>query len=246
VQGWKLILMSSRPWHNKFRRMRFFFAGVLMILITVTALYASTVYNIAIARSNPELVENAVIVLYLVDVDEQLYGFMEVACPDRLEKMMGKSSSPDNSNKSDETSANDETPQKPRWTAVGNDKLRWSSVEGDKFVDNKISANVTGTDHTHEINDLYAKLYKLEDKFDQQDKARGDTVLAGMINQGGAAHDDTLYQVQNEHRAQLTTLEKKIDDLRLALQVHKSSSQLMSESIRHLYGRTSVTDGELS
>ena len=42
-----------------------------MILITITALYSSTVYNIAIARSNPELVENAVIVLYLVDVDEQ-------------------------------------------------------------------------------------------------------------------------------------------------------------------------------
>ena len=30
-----------------------------MILITITALYASTVYNYAIARSNAELVENA-------------------------------------------------------------------------------------------------------------------------------------------------------------------------------------------
>ena len=30
-----------------------------MILITITAAYASTVYNYAIARSNAELVENA-------------------------------------------------------------------------------------------------------------------------------------------------------------------------------------------
>jgi hypothetical protein len=43
-----------------------------MILITITATYASIVYNYAIARSNAELVENAVIVLYLVDVDEQV------------------------------------------------------------------------------------------------------------------------------------------------------------------------------
>ena len=43
-----------------------------MILLTVTAIYASTVYNFAIARSNAELVANAVIVLYLVDVDEQV------------------------------------------------------------------------------------------------------------------------------------------------------------------------------
>lgn len=54
------------------RRLRFFVGGVLMILITITATYASTVYNYAIARSNAELVENAVIVLYLVDVDEQV------------------------------------------------------------------------------------------------------------------------------------------------------------------------------
>jgi hypothetical protein len=45
---------------------------LILILLTVTAIYASTVYNFAIARSNAELVANAVIVLYLVDVDEQV------------------------------------------------------------------------------------------------------------------------------------------------------------------------------
>ena len=178
---------------------------------------------------------------------------MEVACPERLEKMMGKARPPD-SNKSDETSASGENPQSsrrtPRWSTIDDIKLSIVDdnkfVDNDEFVDNGISTSMNGTDHSREINELYGKLHELEDKFVQQDKPCQKVELSGIINQAGTTHDDSVYQVQNEHRTQLTSLEKKIEDLRLALQMHKSSSKLMSESIQHLYGRVSFKDEEFS
>lgn len=54
------------------RRARFFVSGTFTFLLTTTACYASFVYNVAVARSNAELVANAVIVLFLCDLDEQV------------------------------------------------------------------------------------------------------------------------------------------------------------------------------
>ncbi|KAL3785311.1 hypothetical protein HJC23_008875 [Cyclotella cryptica] len=81
VNGLKLINMSTKEWHHRNRRIRYFFGGVCLVLISAFAIYATTVYNIAIARSNPELIASAVIVLFITDVDEQIYGFIETACP---------------------------------------------------------------------------------------------------------------------------------------------------------------------
>ncbi|KAL3779800.1 LOW QUALITY PROTEIN: hypothetical protein ACHAWO_010028 [Cyclotella atomus] len=73
-QGWLTfcILMITHLGKDLMKERGWFCGGLLLILLTWTAIYASTVYNFAIARSNAELVANAVIVLYLVDVDEQV------------------------------------------------------------------------------------------------------------------------------------------------------------------------------
>lgn len=42
-------------------------------------------YNIATARSNTELVSNAVIILFLTDVDEQFHQVIKVICPKWLD-----------------------------------------------------------------------------------------------------------------------------------------------------------------
>jgi len=64
-----------------------FFGGLSLFSITALALYSSVVYNIAIARSDTELITNAVIILFINDLDEQLYVLLRVICPKWLDSL---------------------------------------------------------------------------------------------------------------------------------------------------------------
>jgi hypothetical protein len=61
----------------------------------------ATVYNYAIARSNRELVINAVIILFISDVDEQMYSLIDAMCPKWLDNL--KAAAEDQSNEMRET-----------------------------------------------------------------------------------------------------------------------------------------------
>jgi hypothetical protein len=56
-------------------------------MITVFTAYSSAVYNIAIARSNTDIVVNSVIILFITDIDEQFYRVIFTATPKWLEKL---------------------------------------------------------------------------------------------------------------------------------------------------------------
>jgi len=56
--------------------MRHFFGGMGLCLITLLALYVSTVYNKAIATSNTEIIVNSVIVLFVMEFDEWNFSIM--------------------------------------------------------------------------------------------------------------------------------------------------------------------------
>lgn len=71
TNGCKLIRMSTKQRHHHNRGLRFFVGGLLLILLTTYALYATVVYNYAIARSETDVIVNAVIILFLTDLDEQ-------------------------------------------------------------------------------------------------------------------------------------------------------------------------------
>jgi hypothetical protein len=47
----------------------------------------ATVYNYAIARTNRELVVNAVIILFISDIDEQMFLLLEAMCPNWLNSL---------------------------------------------------------------------------------------------------------------------------------------------------------------
>eukprot|EP00985_Skeletonema_marinoi_P001133 scaffold459_cov78-Skeletonema_marinoi.AAC.3 len=70
IGGAKLIYNSSQARHSFGRRIRCFFGGMGLCLITLLALYVSTVYNKAIATSNTEIIVNSVIVLFVMEFDE--------------------------------------------------------------------------------------------------------------------------------------------------------------------------------
>ncbi len=65
-----MIILSAKERHDSNTRWRFFIGGTLLTTITVFTFYASTIYNVAIATSNPEIVMNSVVILFICDIDE--------------------------------------------------------------------------------------------------------------------------------------------------------------------------------
>ena len=51
IKGSKMVLLSSKQRHDHKTRTRFFLGGWLLIAVTSFTLYASTIYNAAIATS---------------------------------------------------------------------------------------------------------------------------------------------------------------------------------------------------
>jgi hypothetical protein len=56
-------------------------------MITAFTAYSSAVYNIAIARSNTDIVVNSVVILFIIDIDEQFYRVIFTVTPKWLEKL---------------------------------------------------------------------------------------------------------------------------------------------------------------
>ena len=63
------------------QRVKFLFCGLCFIVAASFTLFASTIYNQAIATTNTELIANAVIILFITDVDEMLFDLLTVINP---------------------------------------------------------------------------------------------------------------------------------------------------------------------
>jgi len=70
INGSRMIVLSSKGCYPLRKRLRFFFGGLVFIVLSTFVLFASVVYNERIATSNTELIANAVIILFLTDLDE--------------------------------------------------------------------------------------------------------------------------------------------------------------------------------
>ena len=68
-----MIVLSAKKRNSLIERFRFFFGGMILIVSSLSTLYVSSIYNHAIATKNTELIENAVIVLFITDLDEMLH-----------------------------------------------------------------------------------------------------------------------------------------------------------------------------
>ena len=70
-----MIVLSSKTRHSG-HRLRFFFGGLVLIVVSGLTLFVSVIYNGVIATSNSELILNAVIILFLTDLDELVYDIV--------------------------------------------------------------------------------------------------------------------------------------------------------------------------
>ena len=73
ISGLKLILLSGKSRHDSKMRIRFFLGGFFLTFVSSFTIFATTVYNIAIAGSNTEIIVNAVVILFVVEMDEQFH-----------------------------------------------------------------------------------------------------------------------------------------------------------------------------
>merc|ERR1712085_225326 len=62
------------------------FGGMIMIITSLFVMYTSIIYNNAIAVTDTDLIANAVIILFVTDLDEMILSIMVVLYPDLFPK----------------------------------------------------------------------------------------------------------------------------------------------------------------
>eukprot|EP00594_Rhizosolenia_setigera_P007152 CAMPEP_0178953206 /NCGR_PEP_ID=MMETSP0789-20121207/8289_1 /TAXON_ID=3005 /ORGANISM="Rhizosolenia setigera, Strain CCMP 1694" /LENGTH=194 /DNA_ID=CAMNT_0020634437 /DNA_START=230 /DNA_END=814 /DNA_ORIENTATION=+ len=76
----KLMLVSFQK-----RSIDFFFAGALVFTVTMLSIWTSVIYIIAIAVKNTDMIKDAVVLLFVVEVDERIFQLVESINPDWIE-----------------------------------------------------------------------------------------------------------------------------------------------------------------
>jgi len=148
------------------------FAGCIVLFITLQSAIASYLFNNAAGTSEADILKDAAILLFLTDVDEQMYSFIERFFPDFLESIdnnivakadeLGRRSSSEHgngdllntflSNESDEQHADDSS---------SNDEIEVISIDADESCDRKMLDGILRSMHL-----LETKHKKLLDRFD--------------------------------------------------------------------------------
>jgi len=81
INGTKLVILSGNGKSPLGKRIKYFIGGLCLIAASSFIIFASTVYNQAIATSNTDLISNAVIILFITDIDEMAYALQATINP---------------------------------------------------------------------------------------------------------------------------------------------------------------------
>jgi len=95
ISGLRLIVLSGKSRHRKLRRLRFFVGGFCLLFLSAFTVFATAVYNVAIARSNTEILINVVIILFISEIDEQFFRGIQAASPRWVENLRWKKNNKD-------------------------------------------------------------------------------------------------------------------------------------------------------
>lgn len=162
----------------------------------------------------------------------------------------------------DEAEQRDEANQKKPASYRQKQSWRWSYIESEKkrlstelesFNDNDNGTLNSNIDRAKDISDIYQKLHQLElekktvdygddisDIFtklhDMELRMSDKNSLPGTPN--GTSNNDALFRAQNDLYAKIAAVERQTEDLRLALQVHKCSAEIITDSVRYLHEKT--------
>jgi hypothetical protein len=76
MNGFLLVLKASA-----LRSLLLFFSGSVIILISGMTIWTSALYNKATTKTNADLITNAVILLFVIDIDEQVFSIASSSFP---------------------------------------------------------------------------------------------------------------------------------------------------------------------
>jgi hypothetical protein len=116
------------------------------------------VYNIATARSNTELVSNAVIILFLTEVDEQFHQVIKVICPKWLDGLTHHLNS-----------------LHPYCTGTEEER------RNEEYHD--VAEDATVNENTYSFLEVCAKLHQIETRLDDMVQVDGDTKSELQLDQ---------------------------------------------------------------
>ena len=81
-----MVVLSGKGRSPLHKRIKFLIGGLSLIVAASFTMFASTVYNRAIATTNTELISNAVIILFITDIDEMLHDLVMTIRPREVKK----------------------------------------------------------------------------------------------------------------------------------------------------------------
>jgi len=84
INGLKLVWSASKYGLSR-KGFQIFVAGCCLFSITALALHATVVYNVATSRSNVDMIFNTVILLFVNELDENLFASLHAIIPAWLE-----------------------------------------------------------------------------------------------------------------------------------------------------------------
>merc|ERR1711957_575590 len=87
ISGLKMVILSGKRRHKHSLRARYFFGGVILLCITSYILYASAIYIKATATSDTELVIDAVVILFIMEADNELFTGIDTNCSGWIDKI---------------------------------------------------------------------------------------------------------------------------------------------------------------
>jgi len=73
ICGLKMVKLSGKKRHGHSLRARLFSGGVILCGATMYIIYASAIYIRATATSNTELATDAVVILFIMEIDEKIF-----------------------------------------------------------------------------------------------------------------------------------------------------------------------------
>merc|ERR1712127_612868 len=71
-----------------FSSSQYFISGFVRLFLTIFAMFTSLVYNMALAESDTDLIMNAVILLFISDLDEQCLNILGKLAPLWIENLL--------------------------------------------------------------------------------------------------------------------------------------------------------------
>jgi len=81
VNGIKLLILSGGQELSRHRRIRLFIGGLCLCFVSSLTVFSSVVYNQAIARSDPDIIINSILILFIAEIDEKFYKLVSVFNP---------------------------------------------------------------------------------------------------------------------------------------------------------------------